>query len=63
MKFYMKFVKGAMGTYKILESAFGEKPLGHTINLSILLDIRRGEFLSITTHQENSSSSCLEQNS
>jgi hypothetical protein len=35
----MKLVKGAMENYKILKFAFGEKPLSHTINLSILLDL------------------------
>jgi hypothetical protein len=56
----MKLVKGAMETYKILKFAFGEKPLSYTINFNILLDLRRGEFVSIiATHQENSSSSCL----
>jgi hypothetical protein len=56
----MTLVKGAMETYKILKFAFGEKSLSHSINLSVLRDLKRGEFLSIiTTHQEYSSSSSL----
>jgi hypothetical protein len=49
-KFGVKIAKGAKETYTMLKFSFGEDPLSHTINLSVLLDLKRAKFLPLSPH-------------